>query len=133
MFKTHSTIRRDNTPMAYQTFTHQIWWVVMCYDLVHQIRWAKQTFSGQCDITPMVCCLFCVHSTPQFYSVIYPKLPLHNQFYTCLSKVVCMQFVFFLLYLIFIYPFQIQLFHTTEHIQSYLVYIELILYFPFHN
>ena len=52
--------------MAYQTFTHQIWWVMVCYDLAHQIRWAKHTFSGRCDITPMVCCLFGGHSTPQF-------------------------------------------------------------------
>ena len=52
--------------MAYQTFTHQIWWVMVCYDLVHQIRWDKHTFSGRCDITPMVCCSFGVHSTPQF-------------------------------------------------------------------
>ena len=64
MFKTHSTIRCDNTPMA--TFTHQIWWVMVCYDLAHQIRWAKHTFSGRCDITPMVCCSFGGHSTPQF-------------------------------------------------------------------
>ena len=38
----------------------------MCYDLAHQIRWAKHTFSGQCDITPMVCCSFGGHNTPQF-------------------------------------------------------------------
>ena len=38
----------------------------MCYDLAHQIRCAKHTFSGQCDITPMVCCSFGGHSTPQF-------------------------------------------------------------------
>ena len=66
MFKTHSTIRCDNTPVAYQTFTHQIWWVMVCYDLAHQIRCAKHTFSGRCDITPMVCCSFGGHSTPQF-------------------------------------------------------------------
>ena len=65
VFKTHSTIRCDNTPMAYQTFTHQIWWVMVCYDLAHQIRWTKHTFSGRCDITP-VCCSFGGHSTPQF-------------------------------------------------------------------
>ena len=52
--------------MAYQTFTHQIWWVMACYDLAHQIRCAKHTFHGQCDITPMVCCSFDGHSTPQF-------------------------------------------------------------------
>ena len=52
--------------MAYQTFTHQIWWVMVCYDLAHQIRCAKHTFSGRCDITPMVCCSFGGHSTPQF-------------------------------------------------------------------
>ena len=52
--------------MAYQTFTHQIWWVMVCYDLAHQIRCAKHTFSGWCDIPPMVCCSFCGHSTPQF-------------------------------------------------------------------
>ena len=66
VFETHSTIRCDNTPMAYQTFTHQIWWVMVCYNLAHQIRWAKHTFSGRCDITPMVCCSFGGHSTPQF-------------------------------------------------------------------
>ena len=60
------TIKCDNTPMAYQTFTHQIWWVMVCYDLAHQIRCAKHTFSGWCDIPPMVCCLFGGHSTPQF-------------------------------------------------------------------
>ena len=64
VFKTHS--RCDNTSMAYQTFAHQIWWVMVCYDLAHQIRWAKHTFSGWCDITPMVCCSFGGHSTPQF-------------------------------------------------------------------
>ena len=52
--------------MAYQTFTHQIWWVMVCYDLAHQIRCAKHTFSGWCDIPPMVCCSFGGHSTPQF-------------------------------------------------------------------
>ena len=68
VFKTHSTITGmyDYTPMAYQTFTHQIWWVMVCYNLVHQIRCAKHTFSGRCDITLMVCCSFGVHSTPQF-------------------------------------------------------------------
>ena len=38
----------------------------MCYDLAHQIRWAKHTFSGRYDITPVVCCSFGGHSTPQF-------------------------------------------------------------------
>ena len=52
--------------MAYQSFTHQIWWVMVCYDLAHQIRCAKHTFSGRCDSTPMVCCSFGGHSTPQF-------------------------------------------------------------------
>ena len=47
-------------------FTHQIWWVMACYDLAHQIRCAKHTFRGRCDITPMVCCSFGEHSTPQF-------------------------------------------------------------------
>ena len=70
VFKTHSNIRCDNTPMAYQTFTHQIWWVMVCYDIAHQIRWAKHTFSGRCDITPMVCCSFGGHSTPQFLQCI---------------------------------------------------------------
>ena len=56
--------------MAYQSFTHQIWWVMVCYDLAHQIRCAKHTFSGQCDITPMVCCSFGGHSTPQFLQCI---------------------------------------------------------------
>ena len=37
-----------------------------CYDLSHQIRCAKYTFSGRSDITPMVCCSFGGHSTPQF-------------------------------------------------------------------
>ena len=57
--------------MAYQIFTHQIWWVMVCYDLAHQIRWAKHTFSGRCDITPMVCCWFGGHSTPQFLQCAY--------------------------------------------------------------
>ena len=52
--------------MVYQTFTHQIWLVMVCYDLEHQIRCAKQTFSGRCDIMRMVCCSFGVHNTPQF-------------------------------------------------------------------
>ena len=52
--------------MAYQTFSHQIWWVMACYDLAHQIRCAKHTFRDRCDITPMVCCSFGGHSTPQF-------------------------------------------------------------------
>ena len=69
VFKTRSTIRCDNTPMAYQTFTHQIWWVMVCYDLAHQIKWAKHTFSGRCDITPMVCCSFGGHTQHSFYSV----------------------------------------------------------------
>ena len=38
----------------------------MCYDLAHQIRCAKHTFSGRYDITPMVCCSFGGHSTPHF-------------------------------------------------------------------
>ena len=53
-------------PMAFQTVTHQIWWVMVCYDLEHEIRWAKHTFSGRFDITPMVCCSLGGHSTPQF-------------------------------------------------------------------
>ena len=57
--------------MAYQTFTHQIWWVMVCYDLAHQIRCAKHTFSGWCDIPPMVCCSFGGHSTPQFLQCTY--------------------------------------------------------------
>ena len=56
--------------MAYQTFTHQIWWVMVCYDLAHQVRCAKHTFSGWCDIPPMVCCSFGGHSTPQFLQCI---------------------------------------------------------------
>ena len=28
--------------------------VMVCYDLVHQIRCAKHTLSGQCEITPMM-------------------------------------------------------------------------------
>ena len=41
-----------------------------CYDLAQQIRCAKHTFSGRCDITPMVCCSFGGHSTPQFLQCI---------------------------------------------------------------
>ena len=59
--------------MAYQSFTHQIWWVMVCYDLAHQIRCAKHTFSGRCDITPMVCCSFGGHSTPQFLQCMKPR------------------------------------------------------------
>ena len=87
-FKTHSTIRCDNTPVAYQTFTHEIWWVTVCYDLAHQIRWAKHTFSGRCDITPMVCCSFGGHSTPQFlqfmlqlYCLVKNHMHLHLLFH----------------------------------------------------
>ena len=43
---------------------------MVCYNLAHQIRWAKHTFSGRCDITPMVCCSFGGHSTPQFLQCI---------------------------------------------------------------
>ena len=43
---------------------------MVCYDLAHQIRCAKHTFSGRCDITPMVCCSFGGHSTPQFLQSI---------------------------------------------------------------
>ena len=57
--------------MAYQTFTHQIRWVMVCYDLAHQLRCAKHTFSGQCDITPMVCCSFGGHSTSQFLECVF--------------------------------------------------------------
>ena len=70
VFKTHSTIRCNNTPVAYQTFTHQIWWVVVFYDQAYQIRWAKHAFSGRCDFTAMVCCSFGGHSTPQFLQCI---------------------------------------------------------------
>ena len=59
--------------MAYQTFTHQIWWVMVCYDLAHQIRCAKHTFSGWCDIPPMVCCSFGGHSTPQFLQCTWAR------------------------------------------------------------
>ena len=45
----------------------------MCYDLAHQIRWAKHTFSGRCDITPMVCCSFGGHSTPQFLQCAFAE------------------------------------------------------------
>ena len=64
--------------MVYPTFTHQIWLVMVCYDLVNQIRCAKHTYSGQCDITPMMCCLFGVHSTPQFYSDVNNKQNAHS-------------------------------------------------------
>ena len=60
--------------MVCQTFTHQIWWVMACYDLAHQIRCAKHTFRGWCDITPMVCCSFGGHSTPQFLQCILIKI-----------------------------------------------------------
>ena len=40
--------------------------VMVCYDLAHQIRWAKHSFTGRCDFTPMVCCSFGGHSAPQF-------------------------------------------------------------------
>ena len=40
------------------------------YDLAHQIRCAKHTFRGRCDITPMVCCSFGGHSHHSFYSDI---------------------------------------------------------------
>ena len=52
----------------------------MCYDLAHQIRCAKHTFSGRCDITPMVCCSFGGHSTPQFLqcsTISYVQDPVH--------------------------------------------------------
>ena len=35
------------------------------------MRCAKHTFSGRCDITPMVCCSFGGHSTPQFLQCIH--------------------------------------------------------------
>ena len=60
--------------MAYQPFTHQIWWVMVCYDLAHQIRCAKHTFSGWCDIPPMVCYSFGGHSTPHFLQCNHVKL-----------------------------------------------------------
>ena len=71
VFKIHSIVGCDNMPMAYQTFTHQIWWVMVCYDLAHQIRCAMHTFSGRCDITPMVCCSLGGHSTPQFLQCMF--------------------------------------------------------------
>ena len=81
--------------MAYQTFTHQIWWVMVCYDLAHQIRCAKHTFSGWCDIPPMVCCSFGGHSTPQFLQCSFPTFspPLTNIF----SNFFCMFFFTILL------------------------------------
>ena len=66
--------------MAYQTFTHQIWWGMVCYDLAHQIWWAKHTFSGRCDITPMVCCSFGGHSTPQFLQCMFPDSEIAKTF-----------------------------------------------------
>ena len=66
VFKTHPTIWCENTPMVCQTFIRQIWWVMVCSDLAHQIWCSKHTFSGRCEITPMVCCSFGGHSTPQF-------------------------------------------------------------------
>ena len=65
--------------MAYQAFTHRIWWVMVCYDLAHQIRCAKHTVSGWCDIPPMVCCSFGGHSTPQFLQCVFRGNP---KFYT---------------------------------------------------
>ena len=47
----------------------------MYYDLVHQIGCAKHTFSGKCDITPMVCCSFVVHITLQFLQCRHTKRP----------------------------------------------------------
>ena len=64
--------------MAYQSSTHQIWWVMVCYDLAHQITCAKHTFSGRCDITPMVCCSFGGHSTPQFLQCGKVPHPLYH-------------------------------------------------------
>ena len=64
MFKTCSTIRCDNIPMVYQAFRHQIWWVMVCYDLVHQINVLSTLLVFG---VILVCCLFGVHST--FYSV----------------------------------------------------------------
>ena len=42
----------------------------MCYDLEHQIRCAKLTFSGRNEITPMVCCSFGCIAHHSFYSMI---------------------------------------------------------------
>ena len=60
----------------------------MCYDLAHQIRCAKHTFSGRCDITPMVCCSFGGHSTPQFLqcSVWYLASKVYASFLTNVSE-----------------------------------------------
>ena len=79
-------------PMAYQTFTHQIWWVMVCYDLAHQIRWAKHTFSGWCDITPMVCCSFGGHSTPEFLQCTSPFSFTVNGFSVIIIIIVIKQF-----------------------------------------
>ena len=81
VFKTHSTIRCDNTHMVYQTFTYQIRWVMVCYDLVHRIRCAKHTFSGQCGITPMVCCSFGVLQcgVAQVERIQYSRYDLEDQ------------------------------------------------------
>ena len=69
----------NNTCMHTSSFDNDVSWFVViggasyvcgwspqvCYDLAHQISWAKHTVSGLCDITPMVCCSFGGHSTPQ--------------------------------------------------------------------
>ena len=41
---------------------------MMCYDIAHQIRWAKHTFSGRCDFTPMVCAHLVGIAHHSFYS-----------------------------------------------------------------
>ena len=52
----------------------------MCYDLAHQIRCAMHTFSGRCDITPMVCCSFGGHSTPQFLQCRFTNHDYHDEY-----------------------------------------------------
>ena len=86
MFKTHSTIRCDNMPKAYQTFTHQIWWVMVCYDLAHQIRWAKHTFSGQCDITHLWCAARLVGIAHHCFYCADLSLDLHDRNYLSLEQ-----------------------------------------------
>ena len=87
--------------MAYKTFTHQIWWVMACYDLTHQIRCAKHTFRGRCDITPMVCCSFGGHSTPQFLQCACNKhvsiFPVGKAFVKQMLAIIRMHYTFYVL------------------------------------
>ena len=52
--------------MKYQTFNtpYMVGYGVLQPSTPNKV--AKHTVSGRCDITPMVCCTFGGHSTPQF-------------------------------------------------------------------